>query len=338
MTTAGESGTEYTYDSLDRVASRNGADFSYAGLTPDPVKDNNSTYGRGASDEILSVLEGTGDAQLTVTDKHGDVVGDMSATDGTASALTASTVYDPFGETAGDTTGNAGYQGDWTDPDTDQVNMGARWYDPGTGAFDSRDSYTYASGSSILANRYTYGAGSPMDYSDPDGHWPSCGFCSKVIKKIKNNKYVKKAYKTAKRVKDAVVYAVRNPRAALSKALDFAGRAVNYLYRKSGLKTIVDYGKKIYRSAEKQTREWAREGRTGQTGVPRGESGGHQEGQTVRRPGGEAQSDTGHHRRDETADHDRRRDRHGRSQPSGDAGQRRGGRDPGRREGDRRAP
>ncbi len=259
MTTAGESGTEYTYDSLDRVASRNGADFSYAGLTPDPVKDNNSTYGRGASDEILSVLEGTGDAQLTVTDKHGDVVGDMSATDGTASALTASTVYDPFGETAGDTTGNAGYQGDWTDPDTDQVNMGARWYDPGTGAFDSRDSYTYASGSSILANRYTYGAGSPMDYSDPDGHWPSCGFCSKVIKKIKNNKYVKKAYKTAKRVKDAVVYAVRNPRAALSKALDFAGRAVNYLYRKSGLKTIVDYGKKIYRSAEKQTREWARE-------------------------------------------------------------------------------
>ena len=24
--------------------------------------------------------------------------------------------------------------------------MGARWYDPGTGAFDSRDTYTYASG------------------------------------------------------------------------------------------------------------------------------------------------------------------------------------------------
>ncbi|MFD5872478.1 LamG-like jellyroll fold domain-containing protein [Streptomyces sp. NPDC060322] len=259
MTTAGESGAEYTYDSLDRVASRNGADFSYAGLAPDPVKDNNSTYGRGASDEILSVLEGTGDAQLTVTDKHGDIVGDMSATDGTATGLTASTAYDPFGGTTGDTTGNAGYQGDWTDPDTDQVNMGARWYDPGTGAFDSRDSYTYASGSSILANRYTYGAGSPMDYTDPDGHWPSCGFCSSVIKKIKKNKYVKQAYKTAKRVKDAVVYAVRNPRAALSKALDFAGRAVNYLYRKSGLKTIVDYGKKIYRSAEKQAREWARE-------------------------------------------------------------------------------
>lgn len=269
LTKAGESGTAYTYDSLDRVATRNTADFTYAGFAPDPVKDNNSTYGRGAADELLSVAEGTGPAQLTVTDKHGDVVGDMSATDGTATALTSSASFDPFGQVAegSGTAGNAGYQGDWTDPDTDQVNMGARWYDPATGAFDSRDSYTYASGASILANRYTYGAGSPMDYSDPDGHWPSCDWCKKkwngFVKKVKQNKYVRATVKTAKKVVSAVSYAVRHPRAAFNRALDFVGRAANYIYRKSGLKTVVDAVVRVtVRAAAGATRavgEWARQ-------------------------------------------------------------------------------
>ncbi len=39
--------------------------------------------------------------------------------------------------------------------------MGARWYDPTAGAFDSRDAVTYTAGASILANRYTYAAGDP---------------------------------------------------------------------------------------------------------------------------------------------------------------------------------
>lgn len=267
LTKAGESGTEYTYDSLDRVASRNGADFSYAGLAPDPVKDNNSTYGRGPSDELLSVAEGTGAAQFTVSDKHGDVVGDLSATDGAATALTGSTAFDPFGQPSAEsaeepgTAGNAGYQGDWTDPDTEQVNMGARWYDPGTGTFDSRDSYTYASGASILANRYTYGAGAPMDYTDPDGHWPSCGWCKKAYNKVKKNKYVRAAVKTAKNIAKAVVYTVRHPISALKKALSYAGKVASYIYRKSGLKRIVDAGVRIAKSVGRSTgaTQWARE-------------------------------------------------------------------------------
>lgn len=244
MTKAGESGTQYTYDSLDRVASRNGADFSYAGLAPDPVKDNSSTYGRGAADELMSVAEGTGPAQLTVTDKHGDVVGDMSPTNGAAASLTGSTAYDPFGKKLGASgvSGNAGYQGDYTDPDTDQVNMGARWYDPGTGVFDSRDSYTYASGASVLANRYTYGAGSPMDFTDPDGHWPSCGWCKKagnwIGKKVSQGaSYV---YKGARAVKNGLMYAVRHPMSALRYTFNFLGKAASWAYEKSGLKSVVN--------------------------------------------------------------------------------------------------
>ncbi|MER5464198.1 polymorphic toxin-type HINT domain-containing protein [Streptomyces sp. NPDC002668] len=267
MTKAGESGTEYTYDSLDRVASRNGVDFSYAGMAPDPVKDNSSTYGRGAADELLSVAEGTGPAQLTISDKHGDVVGDLSPTNGAAASLTQSTAYDPFGQKlgTGDVSGNAGYQGDYTDPDTDQVNMGARWYDPGTGAFDSRDSYQSTSGASILSNRYTYGAGAPMDYTDPDGHFPCFGWgaCEKaekwVSKKVsQGTSYV---YKGARAVKNGVMFAVRHPGAALRNSFNFLGRAASWAYEKSGLKSVVNGLASAARWVGQKTgfTQWARE-------------------------------------------------------------------------------
>jgi RHS repeat-associated protein len=84
----------------------------------------------------------------------------------------ASTAYDPFGKVnrpAPATPANLGFQGDWTDPDTGQVDMGARWYEPGTGGFTSRDTSNYSQGDSILANRYTYGAGDPMSNNDPTG-------------------------------------------------------------------------------------------------------------------------------------------------------------------------
>lgn len=262
---AGESGTQYTYDSLDRIADRNGADFSYAGFAPDPVKDQNATYGRGAADELQSIADNGGTAQLTLEDKHGDVVGSMSATNGAAPALNESTAFDPFGQVLGtaDMDGNVGYQGDWTDPDTSQVNMQSRWYDPGTGAFDSRDSYSYSSGASILANRYTYGAGAPLDYTDPDGHWPSCGWCKKAAswtsKKIHQG--VNYVSKTAQSVWHGVQWAWNNPGAAFKLALSYVGKAANWVYRKSGLKTVVDATVNAVKWVGQKTgiTEWARE-------------------------------------------------------------------------------
>ncbi|MFE1925258.1 polymorphic toxin-type HINT domain-containing protein [Streptomyces asoensis] len=262
---AGESGTTYTYDSLDRTADRNGVGFSYAGFAPDPVKDQNSTYGRGAADELLSIAENGGTARLTLDDRHGDVVGAMSAANGAASALDESTAFDPFGKVLGTDGlhGNAGYQGDWTDPDTGQVAMGARWYDPGTGTFDSRDSYDYGSGASILANRYTYGAGAPLDYSDPDGHWPSCGWCKKAVswtgKKLRQG--VGYVSKTAQSVWHGVQWAWNNPGAAFRLALSYVGKAADWVYRKSGLKTVVDATVDAVKWVGQKTgvTEWARE-------------------------------------------------------------------------------
>ncbi|MGW6448655.1 LamG-like jellyroll fold domain-containing protein [Lentzea sp. NPDC055074] len=166
--------TSYAYDGADRMVSRNTKSFAYAGFDIDPVSDDKAVYGRGASGELMSISEG-GAKRLALSDKHGDLVGgfDPTATSGVAD----SAAYDPFGvpTASAGAQRQLGYQGDWTDPDTKQVNMGARWYQPGTGGFASRDSVTASSGPSVLFNRYTYGAGRPTDMIDPDGHWPDWG-------------------------------------------------------------------------------------------------------------------------------------------------------------------
>ncbi|WP_053719233.1 RHS repeat-associated core domain-containing protein [Saccharothrix sp. NRRL B-16348] len=162
--------TSYTYDGLDRPVSRGAQTFRYSGASMDAVSDGTATYGRGASGELLSLAQGT-DKRLLLSDKHGDVIGGFDPSTALTS-LPDSTAYDPWGNktaTAG-AKRNVGFQGDWTDPDTGRVNMGARWYDPTTGTFSSRDSVTQGGPGSAGFNRYVYGVGSPLNGFDPDGH------------------------------------------------------------------------------------------------------------------------------------------------------------------------
>ncbi|MFE9751445.1 DNRLRE domain-containing protein [Saccharothrix saharensis] len=163
---------DYAYDGLDRVATRNNQVFTYGGLSNELVADGTSTYSRGAGDQLLAI--GRGDAErLTVSDRHGDLVATLDPA-GPMTAPADTATFDPFGRAVA-TTGtkqSLGYQGDWTDPDTGQVNMTARWYNPGSGAFASRDDYPLSASPSGMANRYAYGLGSPLDYSDPSGHKP----------------------------------------------------------------------------------------------------------------------------------------------------------------------
>ncbi|MEW2521968.1 polymorphic toxin-type HINT domain-containing protein [Actinacidiphila alni] len=253
MTQAGESGTSYTYDSQDRIASRGDADFTYDGLSPDPVKDASASYGRGPMDELMSVQEGA-DAQLTVQDAHGDVTGAFDAADGSRGTLSESTAYDPFGEvtgTSGSMPGDVGYQGDWTDPSTDQVDMGARWYDPSGGTFDSRDSLDYSGGASILANRYTYGNGDPLDTVDPDGHF-GCGIFSGACHKVasaakKGAHYVAKGASYVAKGASYVWGGIRSGaswlyNSVIAPAWHFAVSAVKAIG--SGLKWVYKQGKK----------------------------------------------------------------------------------------------
>ncbi|MFI6885772.1 LamG-like jellyroll fold domain-containing protein [Streptosporangium canum] len=167
----------YGYDALGRMMSRTkGADqqrFVYSGLENEIVAVTDAAgavqakYGRDLSGGLLSLQEGGGPALGAMTDLHGDVVGTFSGT-----ALVDSTAYDPFGEVThrSGTQRMLGYQGEYTDPDTGKVNMDSRWYQPGTGAFTSRDTATLNPNPSVQANRYTYANAGPLTGADPTGH------------------------------------------------------------------------------------------------------------------------------------------------------------------------
>jgi large repetitive protein len=75
------------------------------------------------------------------------------------------------------TTGPAiqlGYQRQWTDPATQQVDMGARFYRPGISGFGNQDTYTSGEGgTAVTDNLHAYADDNPMSITDPTGHSPS---------------------------------------------------------------------------------------------------------------------------------------------------------------------
>ncbi|MFJ3549189.1 LamG-like jellyroll fold domain-containing protein [Streptomyces sp. NPDC090114] len=163
----------FTYDSLDRVATNGTAEFRYDGGSNDLLGDGTTDYSRTPEGSLLASTDGT-TTQWSLTDQHTDLVAGLSV-DGLE--VTGSTAYDPFGtKTAAE--GNmpaVGYQSGWTDPDSGDVNMAARWYQPGTGAFASRDTWQINASPSAQANRFGYANADPLNGTDPTGHVCACG-------------------------------------------------------------------------------------------------------------------------------------------------------------------
>ncbi|MEU5427320.1 RHS repeat-associated core domain-containing protein [Streptomyces olivoreticuli] len=154
----------YEYDAFGRLVDRDGTEHTYSGLSDDVVADGRGVYSRGLTGELISVTQG-GTTRLAMDDRHGDVVGTVDAKESDPKQLASSVGFDPFGKVT-DTAGeqiSIGYQGDWTDPSSKQVDMAARRYDSGTGAFTSRDSMTLDPNPSVQANRYTYANADPME-------------------------------------------------------------------------------------------------------------------------------------------------------------------------------
>ncbi|MGI5274205.1 LamG-like jellyroll fold domain-containing protein [Nonomuraea sp. CA-218870] len=166
----------YSYDALNRVTSRirgtTNQTFAYSGLGNDLATISaggtlQAKYSRDAFGALLGLQEAGGSAVAALSDLHGDLVATFTT------SLTSSTSYDPFGAVTA-RTGAAttlGYQGEYTDPDTGKVNMHARWYQPVTGTFTSRDTATLNPRPSVQANRYTYANAAPLTGIDPTGHY-----------------------------------------------------------------------------------------------------------------------------------------------------------------------
>src|SRR5207249_4851356 len=71
-----------------------------------------------------------------------------------------------------------GYQSQPTDPTTGLVDMGARLYDPTQGRFTSEDSAFGNLANPVTRNQYIYANDSPMDNTDPTGHYATCSGCN----------------------------------------------------------------------------------------------------------------------------------------------------------------
>ncbi|BEL05183.1 hypothetical protein Q0Z83_033740 [Actinoplanes sichuanensis] len=156
----------YTYDGLGRVIQPN---LTYTGVGNDVAADGSSVYVRDIADQLVGVSSSAGN-RYAWTDAHTDVVGEFTAT---GTTLSGSVSYDPWGKVlaAGGMTGRLGYQQEWTDQTTGKVNMWSRWYDPETGAFDTRDTATNSpTPTSGAANRFAYAEGDPMSNTDTTGN------------------------------------------------------------------------------------------------------------------------------------------------------------------------
>lgn len=154
----------YEFDAFGRMVTRSGHKFAYMGAGLDVVSDGKATFSRGLSGDVLATQRG-----LALTDSHGDALAELAPSGESASAATS---YDLFGKVLSGVRSGVGFQSDWTDPDSGDVDMGARWYSPSMGAFTARDSISLPTTPSGDANRFSYGRGSPATYVDPDGHSP----------------------------------------------------------------------------------------------------------------------------------------------------------------------
>jgi RHS repeat-associated protein len=88
-----------------------------------------------------------------------------------ATSLAETTWYSPFGESA-QLSGSAlavGFQGDWTDSKTGEVDMGTRYYEPSLGRFSSRDVLFGEASDPMSLNQFVYAGGSPVTFGDSTG-------------------------------------------------------------------------------------------------------------------------------------------------------------------------
>jgi RHS repeat-associated protein len=172
--------SSFSWDALDRVVGAGEAfnpsysvALTYEGSTDQVASDPSATYSRDPAGQIVGVDTASGGKTLALVDGHDDLSG-VFAPGGTT--MTESTTWDPWGEELA-SVGPAiqvGYQGQWTDPVTQQVAMGSRFYRaPEVEGFINQDTDPDETAEAVTENLYAYADDNPMSVTDLSGHSPS---------------------------------------------------------------------------------------------------------------------------------------------------------------------
>jgi len=183
--TTGSSSVKLNYDQADRlIAVGNNITYAYNGdglrvsktverattefiwnqaeATPELVQDGSTYYIYGPEGKAIEQINGETSIYLhqdqqnstrLLTDASGNVVGRYD--------------YDAWGNVrshTGSATTNLQYDGQYTDAETGFQYLRARYYDPTTGVFLTRDPLA-----SITRSQYSYARNSPLDYIDSSG-------------------------------------------------------------------------------------------------------------------------------------------------------------------------
>jgi len=142
----------------------------------------------GGLPQVLTEADGQGTAhflyglqRISTTDLaageqmyyHYDGLGSVRRLSGDGSGTTITTYsYDAFGEPdpiTGQVDNEFLFTGEQMDAETGLIYLRARYYDPETGRFISRDPFTGFDTTTQSLNRYTYGYINPVRYTDPSG-------------------------------------------------------------------------------------------------------------------------------------------------------------------------
>jgi RHS repeat-associated protein len=187
MTAPASSAVPYGYDQANRLTNFNSGAATYAydgngmrasktvagvgtaftwdvsGGLPLAVKAGTTSYVYGPGGLPLEQVASDGTTQWLFHDQ----LGSTRALTDSSGAVVGTWAYDPYGKvvaSSGTATTPFGFTGEWTDAETGFVYLRARYYDPATGQFLSRDPLAAITGSA-----YGYVFGDPLNGIDPSG-------------------------------------------------------------------------------------------------------------------------------------------------------------------------
>jgi len=177
----------YTYDQANRLVDYAGkAQYAYNGVglrmsktvggvaeaftwdvaapLPTIIQDGTTRYVTGANGLPLEQIAADG----TVRYYHQDAVGSTRALTNASGQVVAVYAYDPYGNVTSFSSGNLTnpfqFAGQYTDTESGLQYLRARYYDPSTGNFMSRDP-----AGALTGETYSYANDSPLNFIDPTG-------------------------------------------------------------------------------------------------------------------------------------------------------------------------